>query len=239
MANSSNLSVVLTELPDGATLSQISKFCRKVGVLATHPETGEDLILFNPKSRKATVTYNYPDGANHAIELLCDECFSADHRVKVERAPREPFDFSQWKGALRQQRKFHSYLGDYEEEPKSAEQKRMKIMILRNVFEPKELVKDPELYGKIIKDWTETCSKFGKVTLVKPIEAHPEGVVIVRFDEPQAAAVAIGELDDAEYRSHTISTEPWDGTDLSAKESEETIQARIEEYEKYIEKELQ
>ena len=233
---SANLSVVLTDLPDGTTLAQISKFCRKAGVLATHPETGEDLILYNPKLNKATVTYNYPDGANHAIELLCDEHFQEGKRVKVERAPREPFDFAQWKGALRQQRKFHSYLGDYEEELKSSEQKRMKIMVLRNVFEPKELVKDPELYGRIIKDWTEICGKFGSVTLVKPIEAHPEGVVIVRFDTPQAAAVAIGELDDAEYRERHVATEPWDGSDLSAKESEETVKERIENYEKYIER---
>lgn len=230
-----NLSVVITNLPDKTTLKQISLFCRKAGVIAVHPQTGDELILYNPKNHKATVTFSYPEGANHAISLLSGEHIVEGHPVQVERAKSEPFDFSEWKGAMRKQRKFHSYMGeDHTEELSTTEQKRLKVMVLRKVFTPQEMIKDPELYGQIIKDWTEIGSQFGKVTLVKPIEAHPEGVVIVRFDTPQAAALAIGKLDDAEYHNRAITSELWDGTDLSYRESEEDIEKRIEQYEKFI-----
>ncbi|KAK8889768.1 HIV Tat-specific factor 1 [Tritrichomonas musculus] len=230
-----NLSVVITDLPDKTTLKQISLFCRKAGVIAVHPQTGDELIIYNPKKHKATVTFSYPEGANHAISLLSGEHIVEGHPVQVERAKSEPFDFNEWKGAMRKQRKFHSYMGeDHTEELSAAEQKKLKVMVLRKVFTPQEMIKDPELYGQIIKDWTEIGSQFGKVTLVKPIEAHPEGVVIVRFDTPQAASKAISQLDDAEYHERKITSEPWDGTDLSYRESEEDIEKRIEQYEKFI-----
>ncbi|KAH0792779.1 putative nuclear mRNA splicing factor-associated protein [Histomonas meleagridis] len=232
-----NLSVVITNLPEHTTLAQISAFCRKVGVLATHPETGEDLILYNPRLNKATVTYYYPEGANNAIKLLSGEQFVDKHPVQVERAKREPFNFSLWKTAMHKQRKFHAYLGDHTEELSNSEQKRLKVMVMRKVFTPKELIQSPELYGKIIADITAICSKFGKVTLVKPIEAHPEGVVIVRFDDPQATALAIGELDDVEYRGRHVTTEPWDGTDLSVRETQEEEDQRILMYERFIDQE--
>jgi hypothetical protein len=230
-----NLSVVISDLPATASLAQIARFAKTAGALATHPETGEPLILLSARNRRATVTFSYPEGANQAIELLDSEAFSEGCAVRVERAKREPFDFSVWKVALRQQRKFHAYLGAHEEEPPAAEQRRLRIMVLRRAFDPSELIRRPTRYGELVKDWTETCARFGKVTLVKPIEAHPEGVVIVRFDAPQAAAVAIGELDGAEYDGRSVTAELWDGTDLSVKESAEAEAQRIANYERYLE----
>ena len=223
------LSIEITNLPSNITINQISIFCKKVGLLAVHPETGEDLILYNPNKNKAIVTYSYPEGVNHAIKLLSGECFIENHKVKVERALKEPYDFSKWKESMRFTRKYHSYLGG-EEEISNIEQKRLKILILKKVFKPKDLIKDPELYGKIIKDFTEICSKYGKVTLVKPMETNPEGIVIIRFLEAKSASIAIGELDNAIYENKTILAEPWDGKDLSYKESEQEEQERINNF---------
>jgi hypothetical protein len=231
-----NLSVVLTNLPEEVTLGQVERFCKKAGALATHPETGEPLIILNTRACKATVTFSYPEGANHAISLLSDEEFVKGHPVKVARAPKEPFNFSLWKPAFHQQRKFHAYVGEHEEDLGRAEEKRLKIMILRKVFTPKELIENPELYGQLVKDWTSTCAQFGKVTLVKPMENNIDGVVIVRFETAQAASLAIGELDNATYRERQIVAEPWDGRDLSGKESAEDEAARIRKYEGDLEK---
>jgi hypothetical protein len=44
------------------------------------------------------------------ITLLDNELFSEGCAVRVERAEKEPFDFSVWKVALRKQRKFHLYM---------------------------------------------------------------------------------------------------------------------------------
>lgn len=230
------LSVVVSDLPEGVTIKDVSEFCKRIGVIATHPETGEDLILLNPKSKRATVTYAYPESANHAIEFLNGELFLASgERVKVDRAVREPFDFSKWKGAMKMSRKFHSYFGA-EEKLDSSEQKRVKIMILKNVFDIDELVKEPELYGQIVKDMTLQCEPFGKVTLVKPIEQNPEGTVIVRFESAQSASIAIGELDQCEYRNRILTAEPWDGNEIkTVAETEEEFQARIDNFHKFQE----
>jgi hypothetical protein len=233
-APQANLSVVISGLPNFVSLTQIARFAGKAGAVATHPETGEPLVLHNPRTHKATVTYSYPEAANQAIALLTGSEFARGHRVTVDRAPKEPFDFSVWRGAFRQQRKFHSYLGTHSEDLTNSEQKRLKIMVLRKVFEPTEFIKNPALYGTLVKDWTEECGRFGKVTLVKPIEAHPEGVVIVRFDTPQAAACAIGELDGADYRGREVTTEPWDGSDLSVREAPEDEERRIIRYERFL-----
>jgi hypothetical protein len=233
-APQANLSVVISGLPDCVSLSQIAHFASKAGALATHPETGDPLILHNARACKATVTYNYPDAANHAIELLNDSQFVSTQKVTVTRAKKEPFDFSVWKVAFHQQRKFHAYLGDHAEELSNTEQKRLRVMVLRKVFEPRDFVQNPLLYGALVKEWTETCERFGKVTLVKPMEAHPDGVVIVRFDTAQAAALAIGELDGAEYRGRAVTAEPWDGTDLTVRESRESEEQRILSYERFL-----
>jgi len=233
-SQAAQLSVSITKLPPKCTLEQISNFCKKVGVLATHPETGEDLILHNEKSNRATVTYSYPEGVNQAIKILDGEIFSEGYQVSVERAAHEPFDFSKWKKAMRMTRKFHSYIiGD--EELKKDEIKRNKIMILKNVFTTKEMVEDPDLYGKIVKELTQTCEKYGKVSLVKPMEFNAEGTVIVRFDDPQSAALAIGELDSAKYRDREITSEMWDGKEIESKESQESVNERIERYQKFLE----
>lgn len=132
-------------------------------------------------------------------------------------------------------RKFHSYFGG-EEKLDPSEQKRVKIMIMKNVFDMDELIKEPELYGKIIKDLTTQCEPFGKVTLVKPIEKNPEGIVIVRFDQAQSASKAIGDLDQCEYRNRIITVEPWDGKEIpTIEETEEQLQARIDNFHKFQE----
>lgn len=93
------------------------------------------------------------------------------------------------------------------------------------MFEPRDFIQDPVLYGALVREWTETCEQFGKVTLVKPIEASADGVVAVRFDSAQVAALAIGEIDGGE---------PWDGTDLAVRESREDEEQRILSYERFL-----
>lgn len=230
------LSVVISNLPPKTNMKQISTFCNKIGLLATHPETGDDLILLNASKCKATVTFAYPEGANQAIEYLNGEQFSDGYPVTVERAPREPFDFSKWKLSMRLTRKYHSYMGG-EEELDSTEQKRVKICILKNAFTPAEMIKDPNIYGKIVKDLTQFCEKFGKVTLVKPIEFNPEGIVIVRFETQQSASIAIGEMDGVEYRNRKLAAEPWDGKEIKSKETKEEQEKRLENFHELIDNE--
>lgn len=229
--SAANLSVVISNLPESTSLKQISKFCSNVGVLAQHPETGEDLILYSERNHKATVTYSYPDGANAAIKILNNTAFTEGYIVAVERAKREPFDFSVWKSAMRQQRKFHSYMGDHSEELDAKEIKRLKCMVIKHAFTPQEMIKNPTLYGQLVNDFTSICSKFGKVTLVKPFETHPEGIVLVRFDDPKSSSIAIGELDSAKFGDHVLTVEPWDGKDLAVRENKEDELRRLRKFE--------
>lgn len=224
------LSVVVSNLPVDVTIKQIIQFCSRVGVIGTHPDTGDDLILLNKMKKKAIVTYVYPEAANKAIEVLNNELFNDKVKVVVERALREPFDINTFKSSMKMSRKFHSNLGG-EEELGTEELKRLRIMVLKNVFQPNEMIKDPMLYGKIIKELTDVCSKFGKVTLVKPFENNVEGKCIVRFDDSQSCSIAVGDMDNTEIRGRIVSAEIWDGKNIvSAKETEEEYEERIKRF---------
>ena len=242
-------SIIVSNLPNEANVSMIAEFCKNSGVLATHPETGENLILFNPKMHKATVTYCYQEAVNQSLKLLNNATFLATGaRVKVERAPREPYDFSQWKGAMKMSRKLHSLIVPVDEETKFKESKIRRVIIMKNVFDPKELIEKPELYGQIVKDITGICEEIikevkeetsleSKCTLVKPMERNPEGIVIVRFDNECMAAHACGKLDEFEYRGRTITVDPWDGVEIpEERETEEELNRRIEQFHAFQEK---
>ena len=235
-------SIVVSDLPECATPSMVCEFCKNGGAIATHPETGENLILFNKRMHKATVTYCYPEGVNQAIELLNNATFLATGaRVKVERAQREPFDFSKWKSAMKMSRKFHSLIVPTEEFDPAKEKIRC-ILIFRNVFTPDELVNNPELYGMIIKDFTNIFDVLikdinselnisGKCTLIKPMENNPDGIVIVRFNNEALAARICGKLDEFEYRDRNITVDPWDGVEIpTGRETEEQLKRRIENF---------
>ena len=235
-------SIVVSDLPECATSSMVLEFCKNGGAIATHPETGEELILFNKKAHKATVTYCYQEGVNQAIELLNNATFLATGaRVKVERAPREPFDFNKWKSAMKLSRKFHSLILPTDDFDPAKEKIRC-ILIFKNVFTPDELVNQPELYGQIIKDFTHLFEVLikdindefkisGKCTLVKPMENNPDGIVIVRFNNEALAARICGKLDEFEYRNRNIVVDPWDGVEIPVgRETEEQLKKRIENF---------
>ena len=225
------LSVTLSNLPPTATIKDVSLFCARAGSIATHPVTGEELILLNSKKATATVTYDYHAGAACAVKILNGEIMGDENRVTVKMAEKDPDDLKSW---LKERRKYHAYVGSHEEELNPSEAKKQKIMVIKGVFKPRDLVEDFNLYNVIVQDITKICSEYGKVTLVKPIENNPLGVVLVRFDEPKSVALCIADVDGASYKEHKLSAEPWDGTNFAYRESEESERRRIELFGKFL-----
>ena len=73
--------------------------------------------------------------------------------------------------------------------------RRERLVILRHMFTLEELDEDPAALLEIKEDVREECSKLGAVTNVVLYDLEPEGVVAVKFRDPDAADACVRLMD--------------------------------------------
>mmetsp|Transcript_30430 Transcript_30430/g.97244 ORF Transcript_30430/g.97244 Transcript_30430/m.97244 type:complete len:105 (+) Transcript_30430:89-403(+) len=93
---------------------------------------------------------------------------------------------------------------------------------------------DPNLKEEMEQDVSSECGKMGKVERVRVYHNHKEGVVSVRFKEPEGAIACIEAMHGRFFGGRQISAEAYDGfTNFNvkrAKETEAEQAARLERY---------
>ncbi|KAK7753225.1 hypothetical protein SLS62_004744 [Diatrype stigma] len=79
----------------------------------------------------------------------------------------------------------------------AASQKRKgdRLVVLRHMFTLEELEEDPAALLEIKEDVRDECSKLGPVTNVVLYDGEPEGVVAVKFRDPDAAQACVRLMD--------------------------------------------
>ncbi|KJZ73548.1 hypothetical protein HIM_07104 [Hirsutella minnesotensis 3608] len=82
--------------------------------------------------------------------------------------------------------------------------KRYKAVVLRQMFRIFELEEDPASILEIKEDIREECSKLGTVTNVVLYDQEPEGIVTVKFKEPEAAAACIKAMHGRRFDGRTV-----------------------------------
>jgi len=70
-----------------------------------------------------------------------------------------------------------------------------KVVILKHMFTLEEIKEDPAAILDIKEDIRDECSKLGEITNVVLYDKEPEGVVSVRFQDPEAARACIQVMD--------------------------------------------
>ncbi|KAF3360390.1 Putative 2-hydroxyacid dehydrogenase UNK4.10 [Verticillium dahliae VDG1] len=75
--------------------------------------------------------------------------------------------------------------------PTAAASKWDRLVVLRHMFTLAELEEDPAALLEIKEDVREECAKLGAVTNVVLFDEEPDGVVSVKFRDPQAAQACI------------------------------------------------
>lgn len=80
-----------------------------------------------------------------------------------------------------------------------------KVVVLKHMFTPKELIADPAALLEIKEDVREESEKIGTVTNVVLYDKEEDGTVTVRFTDPAAAATAVKVFNGRQFDDRTVS----------------------------------
>jgi RNA recognition motif-containing protein len=243
-----NSSIYISNLPKNTNEQELISLFSKCGLIRRDPETGENRIKIyknkqtNELKGDAVISFLREESILLAIEYFNDYELKGN-KIKVEKAKFEQKgDFYQ----KREQKKIddlqkfkyktdvNRLLGWEEEE----NEKGLKIVVLKNVFEPVDFVEDPELLDDMRNDFLEECLDFGDVEKLKIFNDNEDGIIKIKFKTPSAAARCIDHLKGRFYNGRQIEALYWDGkTDYyKKKENTEEEDKRIEEFGEWLAK---
>lgn len=244
-----NSNIYVNYLPVDITEKELIEFFSRCGFIRKDPRTEEHKIkLYKDKQTgrykgDALISYLREESVQLAVDLLNDSEIRPGHKIKVEKAkfeqkgdyqPREGYkmdDLQRFKFKTEIDRK----LGWNEED----DEKGLKIIILKNMFELTDFLKDPTLRQDLELDIIEECEEnFGEIEKFFIFEEHPDGIVKIKFHTPAAADKCLQALNGRIYNGRNIEAFYWDGkTDYSkSQEDQLTAVKRIEEFGDWLEK---
>jgi len=246
-AAKNNTSVYFTGIPSDATEEEVAQFFSKCGILKVDPYSGKEKVKLYRDERgelkgDGVVTYALRPSVENALRVLDQTEFRLGTGTRIHL---EPARF-QLKGQEFVPRKVPNTSKPLFSTKQLIEQKTswndgvddgrgLRIVILKNVFDPKEALSDPNYYEDIRVDMLEECSKLGEIEKLTVFERNPEGAVAVRFRSPAAAESCIELMNGRWYGGRQLQAEFYDGkTDYRYKETEEEMKQRIQKFEEWL-----
>ncbi|KAL2818988.1 hypothetical protein BDW59DRAFT_151726 [Aspergillus cavernicola] len=205
-----NTAVYVTSVPLDAELDEINDIFSRCGVIAEEIDSGRPRIKMytdddgNFKG-ELLVVYFRPESVNLAIQMLDDSDFrlgvtgpqgpmrvqAADFSFKSQKEAPTKTSMRDKKKIIKRTQKLNSKLADWDDDEPAAlvdtNSKFEKVVILKHMFTLAELDEDPAAILDIKQDIRDECSKLGEVTNVVLYDKEQDGVVSVRFTDPEAA----------------------------------------------------
>jgi HIV Tat-specific factor 1 len=112
------------------------------------------------------------------------------------------------------------------------------------MFTIEELKEDVTLLLDLKDDVRTECAKLGTVTSVKIYDKNPEGVMSVKYADPESALLCIKKMDGRFFGGQKISAYLWDGKEkfeekplYNLDDEDDEEEERIENFSKWIEQE--
>jgi HIV Tat-specific factor 1 len=133
---------------------------------------------------KKSVQKQKADGGNQTASAPAQGEGQGDRKHKIQDPDRQRI--------LRKKQKLNAKLADWDDDdpaalPTRTPSKWDKVVVFRHMFTQKELDEDPAALLEIKEDIHEECSDIGQVTNVVLWDLEPEGVVTVKFKDPEDA----------------------------------------------------
>lgn len=145
---------------------------------------------------------------------------------KEARRPRNDKDRQK---VIKKTQKLDARLADWSDEeddrfpaPGGADSKRMRTVVLRQMFRIFEIEEDPASLLEIKEDIREECSKLGTVTNVVLYDQEPEGIVTVKFQTAQSAASCIDAMNGRPFDGRIVGASLADGKEKFRKSDSAT-----------------
>ncbi|XP_078424564.1 17S U2 SnRNP complex component HTATSF1 [Cetorhinus maximus] len=243
-----NTSVYVSGLPPDITNDEFVELMSKFGIIMQNPETEEYKIkLYKDKDGNlkgdGLCCFLKKESIDLALKFL-DETEMRGYKLHVEIAKFEmkgQYDASKKKKKSKDYKKkllLQKKQLDWrpERKPGSSRLRCERVVILKNMFHPKDFEEDPLVLNEIRDDIRLECEKFGQVKKTLVFDRHPNGVASVAFKEPEQADLCISMLNGRWFGGRQITAEAWDGIiDYQIDETIKEREYRLKSWESFLE----
>lgn len=244
-----NTNVYVSGLPLDITPEQFKEMMTKYGLVMNDPRTRK------PKLKLYLDENGQPKGdgrccfiKKESVDLvlnLLDGSEYNGHTISVTRAQfsmKGDFDPSKKKKKLsnkekRRLKERQAKLFDWRpDKPRGARMKHEKVVVLKNMFDPKTFEENPVQINVLSRDIRVECGKYGEVKKVVVYDRHPDGVATVHFKEPEEADMCIEYMHQRYFGQRRVLAATWDGnTKYEIEETEAEREARLKKWENFLE----
>ncbi|XP_030648453.1 17S U2 SnRNP complex component HTATSF1 [Chanos chanos] len=241
-----NTNVYVSGLPPDITPEEFVEVMSKCGIIMRDPVTEEYKIkLYKDKegNQKGDGLCCYLKRESVALAArLLDESEIRGYQLHVEAARFElkgQYDASKKKKKSKEYRKRmqqqHKQLDWRPEKKGEARKRHERVIIIKNMFHPKDFEEDPLVLNEYREDLRTECEKFGQVKKVIIFDRHPDGVASVAFKEPEEADMCQVALNGRWFGGRKLSAELWDGaTDYQIEETAREREERLKGWSAFL-----
>lgn len=237
-----NTSVYVSNLPSDITEEEFVDLMQKCGLVMRDPDSQQFKIKLyrdsetNDLKGDALCKYIKIESVELALSILDGKDFKGK-KLKVEKAkfqmkgeynPKLKPKPKKKKDKLKLKRKQEKLFDWRPEKSNVAPSKFERVVVVKNLFEPKMFDTDVELILEIQEDLREECGKLGTVKKVVIHDRHPEGVAQVFMSSAEEAKSVIDLLENRWFMKRKLSATIWDGrTKYNVEETDSEISLRI------------
>ena len=242
-----NSNIYVNCLPKDINEKEIIEYFSRCGFIRKDQRNDQYKVkLYKDSNGKnkgdALISFLREESVTMAVELLNETEIRPGFKIKVEKAnfeqrgdykPRETYKLDNIH-RFKNKTDMNRMLGWNEED----NEKGLRIVVLKNMFEPKEFFEDEGLRKDLELDIIEECeSNFGQVDKFLIYDENPDGIVKIKFNTPAAAEKCIKELHQRYYNEKLIEAFYWDGKTDFAKFQEDisSQEKRIDEFGRWLE----
>ncbi|EDO33511.1 predicted protein [Nematostella vectensis] len=113
--------------------------------------------------------------------------------------------------------------------------KNERVIVIKNMFDPKVFEKDPQLIITTRNDLRKECEKFGDVRKVIVFDRHSEGICSVAFKEHPPADACLERMNGRWFAGRRLAADRWDGvSNFNIQESDKDLKDRMANWEKFL-----
>ncbi|KAI8815424.1 nuclear mRNA splicing factor-associated protein [Cladochytrium replicatum] len=255
-----NSSIYVTGLPLDVTIDEVKEAFGKFGLIMEGLDGIPRIKLYKDSNGSfkgdALVTYFKEESVQLAISLMDDTQFRFGDSAKLhvskavfqpkEKPPNEQtteakpkLSYEEKKKLKKTKQMMEKKLDWFETTSGKKAERYNKIVILKNMFSLKHIEEDPVQLLEIKDDVRTECEKLGEVTNVKLFEKSEEGVISVRFKEPERAIACVELMNGRFFGGQKIVAYIFDGKErfdnATKAEIEEDENERLEKFAKWLE----